>query len=105
MTRADVVEVIYQSMRSINELRGADERLACSESTVLYGIGGGLDSLNLVSLLMDVETAVNDQTGAGLVLADEHAMAQRRSPFRDVQSLADHVMDRLQRSPTCPNPA
>jgi acyl carrier protein len=67
----------------------------CAEATVLYGREGGLDSLGLVSLILDVEEAVNAQTGRGLVLADEKALAQRRSPFRTVESLADYVMARL----------
>jgi hypothetical protein len=33
-----------------------------------------------------------------LVLADERAMSQRHNPFRDVRSLADYVMERLNES-------
>lgn len=96
MNRDDVVHCIYKSLGRVNELRDPDRRLACSEETALYGDAGGLDSLTLVSLIMDVEEAVNDRTGGGLVLADERAMSQRRNPFRDVRSLADYVVARLQ---------
>jgi D-alanine--poly(phosphoribitol) ligase subunit 2 len=95
MTRDDVVRAIYDAVGRINELREPGRRLAASEETSLYGGGGGIDSLTLVSLIMDVEEAVNDHTGGQLVLADERAMAQRRNPFRDVRSFADYVMDRL----------
>jgi hypothetical protein len=93
--RDAVVREIYQALSRINELRGPDDRIACDEETVLYGSGGALDSLGLVSLILDVELAVNDLTGGSLVLADAQAMAQRRNPFRDVRSMVDYVMSRL----------
>ena len=93
--RDAVLREIYQALSRINELRDLDDRVACAEEAVLYGSGGALDSLGLVSLILDVELAVNDLTGASPVLADAQAMAQRRNPFRDVRSMADYVMSRL----------
>jgi hypothetical protein len=93
--RGVVVHEIYQAIARINELRDPDQRIACSEETILYGAGGALDSLNLVSLILDVEQGVNERSGGGLVLADAQAMSQRRNPFRDVRSMADYVMSRL----------
>jgi hypothetical protein len=95
MDRDVVVLEIYHAIDRINELRGSDDRIACAEDTILYGPDGALDSLGLVSLILDVEQAVNDQSGTNLVLADARAMALRHNPFRDVRSLADHVMSRL----------
>jgi hypothetical protein len=97
--RDAVVREIYQALSRINELRDPDDRIACDEKTVLYGSGGALDSLGLVSLILDVELAVNDLTGGNLVLADAQAMAQRRNPFRDVRSMVDYVMSRLGAEP------
>lgn len=93
--REVVVGEIYQALSRINELRDPEQRIACAETTVLYGSEGALDSLGLVSLIMDVEQAINERTGGSLVLADAQAMSERRNPFRDVRSLADYVMSRL----------
>ena len=90
-----VVREIYQAISRINELRDPDHRIVCAEETVLYGPGGALDSLGLVSLILDVEQTVNEKSDTNLVLADAQAMAQRHNPFRDVQSLADYVISRL----------
>jgi hypothetical protein len=95
MNRDDVIREIYGALQRANALRGADAQLACAEDTVLYGPGGGLTSLDLVALILDVEEALTDASGGRLVLADERALSQRHSPFRDVRSLADHVMTRL----------
>ena len=96
MNRDTVIQSIYDAIRRTNDLRAPHDRLGCEEATVLYGREGCLDSLGLVSFILDVEEAVNAHTGLKLVLADERAMAQQRSPFRTVQSLADYVMARLE---------
>ena len=94
MSRDEVIAAIYEAIRCANELRAPGQHLECAEGTALFG-PGALDSLGLVSLILDVEQAVADQEGVRVVLADEHALSQRRSPFRDVAALADHVVGRL----------
>jgi acyl carrier protein len=102
MTREDVIREIYDALRRVNELRRPDDHLACAEETVLFGPGGGLDSLGLISLVMDVEQAVNARAGATLTLADERALALRYNPFRNVRSLADRVIELLREEGICP---
>lgn len=96
MHRNQVLEIISDAVRHANDLRAPDEQLACGETTPLYGQSGTLDSLGLVSLILDVEEAVNEQTGRNLVLADERAMAQHHNPFLTVGSLANYIMVRLE---------
>jgi len=95
MQRDKILSAVYQALERSNALREPEQQLVCAEETTLYGSQGGLDSLGLVSLLLDVEEAVNAHTGACMVLADARAMAQQRNPFRDVRSLADYVVVRL----------
>jgi acyl carrier protein len=96
-----VVDAVYEAVRRTNETRSPEAALACSEETVFYGQGGALDSLGLVSLILDVEELVNARWGTSMVLADERAVAQRRNPFRDVKSLADYVVSRLTEAGAC----
>src|SRR5262245_27967804 len=95
VNRDTVLEEIYSAIRRTNELRAPDAQIPCTPETVLYGAEGNLDSLGLVSLLMDVEEGIGARTGTPLVLTDEHAMSQRRNPFRTIGSLADYVLERL----------
>jgi len=62
----------------------------------LYGESAPLDSMALVNLIADVEEAVDTLFGASITLADEKAMSARNSPFRDVKSLAEAVLERLE---------
>ena len=59
--------------------------------TPLYGRGGVLDSLGLVSFVIAVEQTVEDELGVNLTLADEKAMSQRYSPFRTIGTLVDYI--------------
>jgi len=102
MNHDEVARDIYTAIHRANEWRSPEDRLVCAEGTTLYGSGGGLDSLELVSLILDVEAAVNKRAGTDLVLADEHAMSQRHNPFRNVQSLVDYIMSRLSEAASCP---
>lgn len=101
MDRTTVLAEIYTALRRANELREPDAQIACAEDTVLFGAAGALDSLGLVSLLMDVEEAISTRSGTPLVLADEHAMSQRRNPFRTVGALANYVLIRLHGDTAC----
>jgi acyl carrier protein len=60
----------------------------------LFGMGGVLDSLALVGLLVAVEQGIDDALGVILTLADEKAASQARSPFRTVDSLVAYATAR-----------
>ena len=64
MNRDHVLQEIYGAIRRANELREPGDLLGCVEETTLYGGGGALDSLGLVSLLLDVEEAVSARGGS-----------------------------------------
>lgn len=64
---------------------------ASSAETVLYGPGSTLDSMGLVTLLVDIEQRVEETLGRPVSLMDEQALSQSRSPFRTVSSLAEYI--------------
>ena len=90
-TRTQVVEILYGVMDEINAQQPADGKLARAETTVLYGDGAALDSLALVNLVIEAETALGDRLGLMLPLADT-IMSGEKSPPRTVGELADFVL-------------
>jgi acyl carrier protein len=60
--------------------------------TSLFGDNALLDSAALVSLLVEVEQQINDAVGTEILLADDRAMSQKRSPFRNIGTLADYAV-------------
>jgi acyl carrier protein len=90
-----MVALVAERLRELDPPGGAGRVATASEATVLFGEGGLLDSLGLVSLLADVEDAVAAETGVEVTLGDERAVSASSSPFRTVASLADHAMRAL----------
>ena len=83
-------EVVLEAMRNANEARDAASQLAIAADAPIFGPDSPLDSLGLVGLLMDIEEGLQG-IGCDVVLSDERAVSQKRSPFRSVQSLVAYV--------------
>lgn len=92
LDKTKVSELIIDAIRDANQLRGPDQKITESASAPLFGGDGVLDSLGLVSLLMDVEEML-DAEGVEVSLSSEHAMSQHQSPYRDVSTLADYIVE------------
>jgi len=86
-----ILQAIYRAVDVVNEERPKDKGLQKSPQTTLFGKGGQLDSLGLVSFIVEVEQQVEEELGVSITLADERAMSQQKSPFLTIQSLARYV--------------
>lgn len=95
MTEADISALVQRAMDNVNQARKPEARLRVAADAPIFGGGSPLDSLGLVSLLIDIEEALADQ-GVTVTLSDARAMSETRSPFRDVPALVAHIRDRLQ---------
>lgn len=90
-----IEDLILGVAKEYNET--ADVPIALSEGAEapLFGGEGVLDSVGLVSFVLDVEEAVNDEYNAAITLADAKAMSAKHSPFRTIGSLAEYIEKRL----------
>lgn len=95
-TRAAIIEIIFNALRSLNDELEEDKRVPIAADTKLFGPEASLDSLSLVSVIVDVESGVADATGKSVSLTDDKAMSQDVSPFSDVNALADYICAELQ---------
>jgi len=64
-----------------------------TEATALLGRDAVLDSLGLVTLIVDVEQKLDEQLRVTATLADDRAMSRERSPFMTVGTLIDYVCE------------
>lgn len=90
-----VLDAIYQALRTLNEERGAAEQIVIGPDTCLFGEGSVLDSLSLVSVIVDLETSVSDQFGRAISLTDDKAMSRDPVPFTDVSALKTYILELL----------
>jgi acyl carrier protein len=94
MERIDIVGIVIDAL---------DEEIAASldggavgaatEETPLLGEGAPIDSLGLVSVIVQVEERLASEFGISVSLVDEKAMSQRNSPFRSVGALATYATE------------
>jgi len=99
--REVVRSLVLDSLRSILEEREEETRgmqVEINEETVLYGFASeiNIDSLTLVTLVLDVEQRIETDYGIRITLADEKAMSQRNSPFRSIGTLVNYVMQLIE---------
>jgi acyl carrier protein len=90
-----IQQVVLSALRSINLTRPDGSQLEVSPTAALFGPESPLDSLGLVSLLMDVEEGLAER-GRPVTLSDERAMSQKRSPFRSVPALVSYIEQLVQ---------
>ncbi len=90
--RDRVIKVIYSALDVINSEKGSEGKLIESEGTSLMGPASSLDSFELVSLVLSLESKIAEEFGVAVTLADEKAMSQRSSPFRTVATMADYIV-------------
>ncbi|HEB50696.1 MAG TPA: acyl carrier protein [Desulfobulbus sp.] len=95
MEEKDIIQILYRAIDDLNLQLPPEQRLEKSAETVLFGEGGRLDSLGLVTFIVAAEQKVTEVAGITLTLADEKAMSRRNSPFRTVGTLAEYIGERL----------
>jgi len=97
--RTEITEMILEALRALHEELQLPELAAPTLQTRLLGTASVLDSMALVSLIADLEGRISVKFGREVVLADERAMSQLRSPFRTVESLTAHIEALLAEKP------
>ena len=88
-----VLDMIYQALRTLNEERGPDEQIDIQLDTALFGKNSALDSLALVSVIVDIETVVSDHFERHISLTDDAAMSRDPVPFSSVMVLKNYILE------------
>ena len=91
-----ILSIIIKTTGEIGEEQEVKIPTNLSNETPLFGKQGLFDSLGLVSLVVAVEQAIEDEFGVNVSLADEKAMSQKHSPYRTIGSLAEYASSLIQ---------
>jgi hypothetical protein len=93
MNQTELVQnIIFRALDSLNAELPPASRVPVSVDTPLFGGQAALDSLSLVSVIIDVETGVADELGHPISLTDDRALNQKVSPFSDVRALTSYIL-------------
>jgi acyl carrier protein len=88
-----MLELIVKSVQDILNLTDKNLAEGITADTPLVGAGRVVDSIGLVTLIVDVENRVAEHANRPISLMDDRAMSQTRSPFRTVGTLAEYVQE------------
>ena len=94
MIKNKIMDTIISDLKdilSVQDDSNSDLLDNITESTHLIGPKSFIDSLTLVSLIVDIEQKINEEYDITVTIADERAMSQKKSPFRTVGTLAEYV--------------
>lgn len=89
--RDAMLQVVAESLQEVLAMNGESVPDDLGETTVLVGDNAILDSLGIVSLIVEVEQRLEQEHNLVVTLASDKAMSQRNSPFRTVGVLADYI--------------
>lgn len=93
MNHSEVVyRIVCKAIEDLNEELPDGRKVPVGVDTQLLGAGAVLDSLSLVSVIIDVETAVESEFGFSVSLTDDRALSQKISPFSSVGALRSYVV-------------
>jgi acyl carrier protein len=95
LDRSAVQDIVLHALETLNDERDPGDELVVGPQTRLFGADAELDSLSLVSVIVDVEEAVSTASGRAIALTDDRAMSQEVSPFTDVDALTSYVVQLL----------
>ncbi len=89
LNQQNISNTVLEGLKDALLQRGQSD--VAEASTRLIGSNSVLDSLGLVTLVIDLEQKIEEQYGVSVTLTDDRAMSQKNSPFQTVQSLADYI--------------
>lgn len=93
--KEEIAKIIIETLQDLNDELHNKTLENPSFETKLFGADGALDSLSLVLFVTDLEEKISDEFNKQIILADEKAMSQRTSPFRNVESLVNYIENLL----------
>lgn len=93
--RVSIHDLVIASLREVIAQSGQTPPAELGEETALIGSSAVLDSIGMVTLIVEIEQQIEERYGRSLTLANDRAMSQKNSPFLTVQTLTDYVMSLL----------
>ena len=81
----EITAVIIRALNEILVERGLDT-VKESDDPQLFGSGSVIDSLDLVSIVVQIEEAVRESEGRTVEIVDENSVISNDSPFRTVST-------------------
>ncbi len=91
-----IEELIWESLEGADEQFAADNKNSVLSQVVLFGKGAELESLSLVSFIVDLESELSMEFDKEISLTDDRAMTREVSPYANIQSMKEYIIELLE---------
>jgi acyl carrier protein len=90
-----ITKAVYAAIDELNKQLPKGVQVEKSPDAPLYGSSGKLESLDFVTLIMEVEEKINSEFGTDITIADENLLSKQNSPFSSVLTLVEYLEEVL----------
>ena len=89
-------EMVEQIVFSIISSNTEDLNIGIINSeTLVLSEGSDIDSMTIVSIVVDLESKLSDVFQKEISLSDEKAMTREKSPFKNIKNLIEYILELL----------
>jgi acyl carrier protein len=90
-----ISKAVYAAVDDLNQQLPKGVQIDKSLDAPLYGTSGKLESLDFVTLIMEVEEKVNAEFGTDITIADDNLLSKEKSPFSSLRTLIEYLHEVL----------
>jgi acyl carrier protein len=91
MNKPEISEIVISNLEALLETFSDGDKFEVNNDTVLFGPNSSIDSLSLVSVIVDLESTFSLDYDLDISLTDDRAMMREKSPFDSVSSLVEYI--------------
>jgi acyl carrier protein len=94
-----ISKAVYAAVDDVNQQLPKGVQIDKSLDAPLYGAAGKLESLDFVTLIMEVEEKINAEFGTDITIADENLLSKEKSPFSTLGTLIEYLQELMNQQP------
>jgi acyl carrier protein len=96
MNPQEIIDAIFHVVKNVNLERSEEDQIPIDPNVIFMGPGAVLDSISLVSLIVDIESQISEAVGFDIFLTDDDAINQPTPPFTSPKHLTDYIYKIIQ---------
>lgn len=91
LEKKEIEKIVIYNTQELVDTFVDEEQFEVTKDTVLFGADSRIDSLSLVTVIVDLESTFALDYEYDISLTDDRAMTREQSPFDSVQTLVDYI--------------
>lgn len=91
MNKGEIFDIVIKQVAELNETLPQEQQFTVDKDTILFGNNSKIDSLSLVSVIVDLEGVFASEHNLEISLTDDRAMTREVSPFDSVTTLVAYI--------------